>query len=93
MPARKLSLRNIGLHNVARLESHEACVSRSMSFRETVLIGTAHLTRAMPHRSDLKWLNDLDLQILRRAPADACGVNPMRFRQLSLCSIEFGEAA
>ena len=93
MTARKLSLRNLGFHDVASLKSHEHRLACSMRPRKAVLIGSAHPARAMPRRFDLKRLNILDFQLLRRALSDAGGVYPMRFRQLPLCSIEFGQTA
>src|SRR5262249_22820862 len=84
---------NICFHNIACLEPHEAYVTCAICFGKAVLIGSTHLTRTMPYRFDLKWLNILYFQVLRRALPDACGVNPMRFKQLSLYSIEFGQAS
>src|SRR5262245_1721868 len=91
MTARKLSLRNVGFHDVPGLKPHEHCLACAMCFWKAVLIGSAHLTRTMPHGSDLKRLNVRELQVLRRALSDACGVDPMRLRRLQLCSIEFGQ--
>src|SRR5262249_18299679 len=91
MAARKLPLRNVSLHDVPGLKSQEHCLACAMCFWKAVLVGSAHLTRTMPHGSDLKRLNLRDLQVLRRAATNACGVDPMRLRRLQLCSIEFGQ--
>src|SRR6266545_5484537 len=60
MTARKLSLRNVSLHDVPGLKSHEHCLACAMCFGKAVLIGSAHLTRTMPYGSDLKRLNVRD---------------------------------
>src|SRR5215467_9541279 len=91
MTARKLSIRNVGFHNVTGLKSHEHYLTCPMCFGKAVLIGSTHLTRTMTYCFDLYRLNILDFQVLRRALSNACGVNPMRFRQLSPCPIEFGQ--
>ena len=76
MTARILSLRNLGFHDVPGLESAEHRLARPMRFGKAVLIGSAHPARTMPHRFDLKRLNVLDFQVLRRARTNAGGVYP-----------------
>src|SRR6266508_5736501 len=91
MTARKLALRNLSLHDVPGLKSHEHRLARPMCFWNAVLIGSAHLTRPMPGRFDLERLNVQEVELFRRLPTDACRVNPMGFRQSSPCSIELGQ--
>src|SRR4030095_6211262 len=93
MTASKLSLREVSLHDVPGLKPHEHSLAGAMCLGEAVLVGSAHLTRAMPSGSDPERLNVLDLQVLRRALPDACGVHPMRLPRLQPCSIEFGQPA
>src|SRR6266540_3260840 len=65
--ARKLSLRNLGFHNVTCLETAEHCLACAMCFGKATLIGSAHLTRTMPRRLDFKRSNSAHLVALRAA--------------------------
>ena len=91
MSARKLSLRNLSLHDVPGLKSHVHSLAGAMCFGKAVLIGSAHLTRTMPGRFDPERVNVHEFELFGRLSAHACRVNPMGFRQVSSRPIEFGQ--
>jgi hypothetical protein len=88
-----LASRNLGLHDVAGLKSHESFALCSMTDRKAIFVRRTLLSCSSPGGFDPKRLHIRDLDFLRRAPAHARSIDPMRFRQASLRTIEFRQSA
>src|SRR5262245_15660092 len=83
-----LASRNVGLHDVAGLKSHERFAPCSMTYRKAIFVRRTHSSCSSPSGIDPKRLHIRDAEFFRRAPAHTGCVNPMLFNQYSLRSIE-----